>query len=82
MSKIKTKWLQGVKTEKEKEEIKLFLQNNKLVLDKLKEIVYNIHNSKLKCQEVDYNSASWAYKQADTNGYVRACAHFIELLDL
>jgi|14BtaG_2_1085337.scaffolds.fasta_scaffold128096_2 hypothetical protein len=35
-----------------------------------------------KPQEADYESPSWAYHQADTNGYNRALTKVLDLIDL
>lgn len=77
--KIKTVWLQHLKTQAEQEEFKKTLKRSKIVLDKLTEIVYN---STKEQKTTDYDCPSWSHKQAHMNGYNEAIKHFLEILDL
>lgn len=52
----------------EQEERKRFIQSNKKVLDLLDEILYNISIEESKSSKEDYDSPSWAYRQAHKNG--------------
>jgi len=76
---MKTKWLQHLKTQEEREEFKKLLHNSRNVLDKLAEIVYN---NTIEVKKPDYDCPSWAHKQAHINGYNEAIKHFSEILDL
>jgi hypothetical protein len=64
----------------EQEGFKREVKSAKNVLDKLEQIV------KSKTKEIvvtdDYDSPSWAYKQADRNGYNRALIEIINILHL
>jgi len=53
---------------------------NRFTLNLLKEIL----QSKIPTfvPSTDYDDPSWAYKQADRNGYVRALKEVIELIEL
>jgi hypothetical protein len=64
----------------EQEGFKREIKSAKNVLDKLEQIV----NSKIKEIVIanDYDSPSWAYKQADRNGYNRALTEIINILHL
>jgi hypothetical protein len=64
----------------EQEGFKKEVKSAKSVLDKLEQIV----NSKIKEIVItnDYDSPSWAYKQADRNGYNRALTEIINILHL
>ncbi len=53
--------------------------DSKIVLDKLKLICYNMLLESEKSTKTDYDSPSWAFKQADRNGYKRALEKVIEL---
>ncbi len=74
-------WFEGVSKEK-KQEFKELVQSAKIVLDKLQEMVYNRINNGERVSQADYDSPSWAYKQADRNGYLRAYREFLSLLDV
>jgi hypothetical protein len=64
----------------EQEGFKREVKSAKNVLDKLEQIVQN------RIKEIvitnDYDSPSWAYKQADRNGYNRALTEIINILHL
>jgi hypothetical protein len=64
----------------EQEGFKKEVKSAKNVLDKLEDIV----KSRLKDIVVteDYDSPSWAFKQADRNGYNRALMEIINILNL
>jgi hypothetical protein len=64
----------------EQDGFKKEVKSAKNVLDKLEQIV----NSKIKEIVIanDYDSPSWAYKQADRNGYNRALTEIINILHL
>jgi hypothetical protein len=64
----------------EQEGFKKEVKSAKNVLDKLEDIV----RSRLKDIVVteDYDSPSWAFKQADRNGYNRALMEIINILNL
>lgn len=76
---MKTIWFMDLPKD-EQEGFKKEVKSAKNVLDKLEQIV----NSKIKeiVINTDYDSPSWAYKQADRNGYNRALTEIINILHL
>lgn len=78
---MKAAWFSNLKAE-DQEQFKQLVKGSQKVLDRLKEICYN----KLSTQEVlpasDYDNPSWAYKQADRNGYLRAFREIGDLVTL
>lgn len=76
---MKTIWFMDLPKD-EQEGFKREVKSAKNVLDKLEQIVQN------KIKEIvitnDYDSPSWAYKQADRNGYNRALTEIINILHL
>jgi hypothetical protein len=74
-------WVKDIRDPVEKENFKKFLLGNEKLLDKLSKIVHNyIRESEYKT--TDYDSASWAYKQAHANGEKAAFEKILKLLDL
>lgn len=74
---MKTIWFMDLPKDQQ-EGFKKQVISSKDVLEKLEEIV------KAKMKEVvlseDYNNPSWAYKQADRNGYNRALTEVLNIL--
>ena len=79
---IQTQWLAGLKDPLEREQFKQTVIGSKKVLDKAREIVYNIVKEAEKVRISDYDSPSWSHKQADQNGYVRALREVMLLLEV
>lgn len=77
---MKTAWLKDCKTKKEKEAVNQVLQSNRESLDRLKEILEPM--LKDTTPAADYDSPSWAYKQADRNGFNRAVTTVLDLINL
>ena len=77
---MKTAWLKDCKTKKEKEAVNQVLQSNRESLDRLKEILEPM--LKDITPAADYDSPSWAYKQADRNGFNRAVTTVLDLINL
>lgn len=78
---MKTALFQGLSKE-EAEEFKEYLLNSKKVLDKLRKMLYNMYREAEKTSLNDYDSASWAYKQAHLNGKKEVIRHLISLVTL
>ncbi len=76
---MKTIWFMDLPKD-EQEGFKKQVKAAKDVLEKLEQIV------KSRIKEIvvanDYDSPSWAYKQADRNGYNRALTEIINILNL
>jgi hypothetical protein len=79
---IQTKWLEGFKTQQERDQFKQTVIGSKKVLDKAVQIVYNSIKEAEKVRISDYDSPSWSHKQADQNGYVRALREVMLLLEV
>lgn len=78
---MKTIWLEGVKGQ-EREDLKLFITNNKKVLDILVKMMYNMYRESENSSISDYDSSSWAYRQADLNGEKRVLKRLISICDI
>lgn len=65
--KIKTEWIKGLKGNDVTKRKELVLQN-KILLDFLVEILYNMNERLEEVSLDDYNSPSWSHKQAHLNG--------------
>ena len=76
---MQTQWFNNL-PKAEQEDFKKTILASQIVVDRLREMCYN----KVKNGEVfstsEYDTASWAYKQADRNGYLRAYNELISLL--
>lgn len=78
--KLNTQWTKHLKDPEEIESFKSYVSSSQGVL----EVLSNLIESKMDVREVfkeeDYNNPSWAYKQADRNGYLRALKEINQLL--
>jgi|TARA_R110000787_G_scaffold166075_1_gene279112 hypothetical protein len=77
---MKAAWFKECKTKKEKEAVSQSLHSNREGLDRLKEILEPM--LKDTTPAADYDSPSWAYKQADRNGFNRAVTTVLDLINL
>ncbi len=74
-------WSSHIKDDEEREDFKKYVANSSALLDRLTEIV----NIKIAAAEItrlsekDYALASWALRQADLNGYLRAWHEILTL---
>lgn len=69
--KIQSIWFKG-KDPKERESIEYILRNNQILLTEFLRILDEYEQEEDVANLNDYDSASWAYKQADRNGAKRA----------
>jgi len=77
---INSKWSSNLKG-KDKENLDSAVKNSSMLLDRLTEIVQQQIQT-LECPtKADYDSSSWAYKQADRNGQLRAYRDILTLTD-
>lgn len=81
-SRLSVEWFTGLKTEEEKEYFRRSIYASRQVLDKLLEIMNKRKASISSVTREDYDSPSWAYKQADRNGALREIESVIKLLTL
>ena len=77
---MKTVWLDQTKGE-ERENLKNYILSNKKLLDILTKICYNIYREVEK-ESFNYDSASWAYKQAHINGQKEMLSKIIDLCNV
>jgi len=77
---VKAAWFKDCKSKKQKEAVAQVLQSNRESLDRLKEILEPM--LKDTTPAADYDSPSWAYKQADRNGFNRAVTTVLDLINL
>jgi hypothetical protein len=78
---VNTAWLQGAKTEQEREKLKKMVSGNIFALDKLSEICYTKVTELESVSRSDYDSAGWAFEQAHRNGEVAALKFIIKLIE-
>lgn len=64
----------------DREEFKTLIVNNKKLLDKVVEILYNRGEGKRDTVLSDYDTPSWSHKQAHLNGEIAALKKMVELL--
>ena len=77
---MKAAWFKDCKSKKQKEAVAQVLQSNRESLDRLKEVLEPM--LKDTTPAADYDSPSWAYKQADRNGFNRAVTTVLDLINL
>jgi hypothetical protein len=77
---MKSLWFSKCKTQEDKEELTANLWANGPAIDQLREIIRK--KEKPISLSQDYSNPSWAYKQADVNGYNRALKEISDLLNL
>lgn len=77
---MKAAWFKDCKSKKQKEAVAQVLQSNRESLDRLKDILEPM--LKDTTPAADYDSPSWAYKQADRNGFNRAVTTVLDLINL
>lgn len=76
---MKTQWFSDL-PKADQDNFKNMVLGSKIVLDKAKKIVYNMITAGELTSLSDYDSPSWAYRQADKNGYNRAMKEVMSLL--
>lgn len=79
--KINELWLRGLKGE-DREKMKKVVLDGTILLDKLKEILYNMQEGKRDVVVGDYDNPSWSHKQAHLNGETAALHKVISLLTI
>lgn len=77
---MKSEWLGSLKGQ-DREDFKNSVLASQIVLDKLREIVYNMHKKDNNSKLVDYDCPSWSHRQAHTNGRLEALSQILELLE-
>lgn len=77
---MKAAWFKECKTKEDKDRVRKIVLSNKEGLDRLKEILEPMLKDALPT--ADYDSPSWAYKQADRIGFNRALTSVLDLINL
>jgi len=77
---MKAQWFKECKTKEDKEKVKQTIFSNRASLDRLKEILEPM--LKDTPPTADYDSPSWAYKQADRIGFNRALNQVLDIINL
>lgn len=80
MKKLDLRWCKNLKDPGEAKAFERFVQGSWPVLDRLKEIIEEMDVSDAPSKKQDYNNPSWAYRQADHNGYARALKSIKDLI--
>jgi hypothetical protein len=78
--KYSSRWVANLPKE-EQEDFIAYLKNSKKLLDRLKEICYNMGNELENKVSNDYDNPNWALKTADSMGYKRALDRVIKLCE-
>jgi hypothetical protein len=78
---MQIQWFSHLKTKSEQEEFKKIVLGSQKVLDRAKEVCYNMIKSGER-SVLDYDSPSWAYRQAHDNGRQEAFKEIIKFLSL
>ncbi len=77
---MKSHWFKECKTKEDKEKVKQTLFSNRESLLRLESILESL--LKETPSSADYDSPSWAYKQADRIGYNRALNQVLDIINL
>lgn len=77
---IDIKWTSHLKSVEEQEKFRAYVLSSVGVLKRLADILESKVDAREVFKEEDYNSPSWAFKQADRNGYVRALREIQQML--
>jgi len=77
---MKSHWFKGCKTKEDKDKVKQIIMSNQESLLRLEVILESLlqHTP----ATADYDSPSWAYKQADRIGYNRALNQVLDIINL
>lgn len=68
-----------LQTREEKDEFIKQIVGSAHVLNIYRKVIEDRKKISEESKESDYNDASWAYKQADNNGYIRALKEVLRL---
>jgi|TARA_R110001606_G_scaffold175347_1_gene321906 hypothetical protein len=76
---VKSTWFKNCKSQAEKDKVKQQILSQQEVIVRLEEILESMLKDTTTAAE--YDSPSWAYLQADRNGYNRAVTTVLELIN-
>lgn len=77
---LNLRWVKGVSKDRV-EGLEKIIRNSHIVLSRLKEIIEEDLKDLNKHTEADYESSSWAYKQAHENGKREYARQMLSLLN-
>lgn len=77
---MKAVWLKDCKTKEDKEKVKQAILSSQESLSRLQKILEPMLRE--TPPQADYDSPSWAYKQADRIGYNRALNQVLDIINL
>ena len=77
---MKAHWFKQCKTKEDREGVRQTLMSNREGLIRLEAILESL--LKESPSSADYDSPSWAYKQADRIGYNRALNQVLDIINL
>ena len=80
MSSSNLWWYRLQKTEEDKNSVKQLVNNSKNLLKILSELIEEDIKSLERISSDDYDSPSWAYKQADRAGQLRTLRKILDLI--
>jgi len=75
-------WFSNLPNKADQEEFKKLVLGSQKILDRAAEIVYNMSIMESRPSSQDYESPSWAFKQAHLNGRIEALNEIYSLLKL
>lgn len=81
MLKVNQAWIQGLNAS-ESTQMKELVAGNKILLDRLVEILYNMQDKREQSVLGDYDTPSWSHKQAHLNGEAAMVRKMIELVSV
>ena len=79
MTKLDLRWCKHLKGE-EKASFEAFVRSSFPVLERLKDLIGEMNKADAPSKKTDYDNPSWAYRQADHNGYARALKSINDLI--
>lgn len=77
---IDIKWTSHLKSPEEQEKFRAYVLSSVGVLKRLADILESKVDAREVFKEEDYKNPSWAFQQADRNGYVRALREIQQML--
>lgn len=78
MQPLQNKWFLGI-PESEKESLSELIRNSTILLGQLTKVIEAEIEQNDSLSAADYDSPSWAYRQADRNGALRVLRNLLKL---
>lgn len=77
---LPAEWFVGLVDEEQKKELEDYLRNSSRAFDQLKFMLQKRYDTRSSGKVTDYDSPSWANRQAHLNGYLEAIEEIFKLL--